>query len=182
MMFLRYIPRALIWIVLALICWIFAPVIARRMNIKTQMLPKRLGWFQTDDNLCTGDDSFKQNEMAGVTDLYVICSAWLRRNPAYGWLAARGVVIPTGFNYTCIGDPLIDIGDFGARFGVCYRTATINGKRYFDWKLVGNRDWLGRPSKDYGYMVRFGWNLAAPFKTGEVRNLYVDVRPRIKLQ
>jgi hypothetical protein len=174
-MFIRYIPIALFWIVLALICWAFAPVIARFMDMKTQMLPKRLGWFQTDDNLCTGDDSFKNKEMAGITDMYVICAAWLRRNPAYGWLSARGVKILYLPTVTVTGNPNIDIGDFGATFGKCYRTASINGFDYFDWKLVG------RWSENYGYMLRFGWNLAAPFSLGEVRNLYVDVRPRIKL-
>jgi hypothetical protein len=184
MMFLRYLPLALIWIVLVafqfLLGWLFLSpwlVILRR-----DTYPTTLGWFQPDDTPAVGDAMYGAKEAAFTASYpvwlarYVRSVMWGCRNPAYGWLAARGIAIqPQPTTSSVSGDSAIDIGDFGATFGKCYRLATINGVNYFDWKLVGT--WGNK----YGYMVRFGWNLSAPFKPGEVRNLYVDVRPRIKL-
>lgn len=190
MMFARYILFALIWIVLAAFQFLFGWLLLAPwlVILHRDTYPAWLGWFQPDDTPAIGDEMYGERE-AAFTKSYPVWLAryvrgvmWGCRNPAYGWLAARGIVIPgTQYDFTAYGNPNIDIGDFGATFGKCYRTATINGFDYFDWKLVSDRDWLFRHSKDYGWMLRFGWNLSAPFKIGEVRNLYVDVRPRIKL-
>ncbi|KAF0205482.1 MAG: hypothetical protein FD173_925 [Gallionellaceae bacterium] len=190
-MYVRYLLSAAFWIILALIQfllgWLFLSpwlVVMRR-----DTYPAVLGWFQPDDTPAIGDAMYGAKEAAFTASYpvwlarYVRSVMWGCRNPAYGWLAARGIRADRIEVELVYGDPFIDIGDFGARFGKCFRKATINGKRYFDWKLVGNRDWLGRPSKDYGYMVRFGWNLAVGYSPmpETTRNLYVDVRPRIKL-
>ena len=189
MMFIRYIPLALFWLVLAAFQFLFGCALLSPWLVILQRdtYPALLGWFQPDDTPAIGDAMYGNNE-ALFTKSYPVWLAryvrgvmWGCRNPAYGWLAARGIKILYQPTVAISGNPNIDIGDFGATFGKCYRTASINGVDYFDWKLVSDRDWLFRHSNEYGWMIRFGWNLAAPFRAGEVRNLYVDVRPRIKL-
>lgn len=184
MMFIRYILLALIWIVLAVVQFLLGWLLLAPWLVILQRdtYPAWLGWFQPDDTLAIGDTMYGEREAVFTKPYpqwlarYVRGVMWGCRNPAYGWLAARGIIIPgTQYDFTAFGNPNIDIGDFGATFGKCYRTATFNGINYFDWKRV----WAWNTS--YGAMVRFGWNLSAPFKAGEVRNLYVDIRPRIKL-
>lgn len=186
MMFLRYITLALIWIVLAafqfLLGWLFLSpwlVILRR-----DTYPTVLGWFQPDDTPAIGDAMYGAKEAAFTASYpawlarYVRSVMWGCRNPAYGWLAARGIRAGHIDIELMYGDPFIDIGNASARFGKCFRKSTVDGYNYFDFKVVG------RWGQKYGYMVRFGWNLSVGYSpiTGTARNLYVDVRPLIVIK
>ncbi|MFA5826871.1 MAG: hypothetical protein WC825_12995 [Gallionellaceae bacterium] len=51
-----------------------------------------------------------------------------------------------------------------------------DGVKFFEFKAAG------RWTANYAWMVQFGWNLAPVLRNGEVRNLYVGVRPRVSLR
>lgn len=181
----RYPLLALFWCLLAtfqfLLWWLFlSPVL---VLLKRDTYPSWLIWFQPDDTLAIGDGMFGSREAAFTKNYpiwlsrYVRSVMWGCRNPAYGWLSySQGLKVNNVHYFTEAGTPNVDIGDFGYTLGTVTRTLTNgDGVKYFDWKHAGK--WNDR----LGYMLRFGWNLQPEFKNGEVRNMYVDIRPFISL-
>lgn len=186
-MFDRYIFLAIANVILMVINALGSPLIALFIS-RSGYLPWWLSWFQTDDNPATGDDMFKRNQMAWTLNLwpwwarYFQGIFWAIRNPAYGFSSRYGMPVFNAHSCTESGTPNIDIGRdevTGAAvytLGHVYRTA-INGDgvKFFEFKAAG------RWTANYAWMVQFGWNLAPVLRNGEVRNLYVGVRPRVSI-
>jgi len=190
MMFVKYSILAVINIILMVINAACSPLIALFIN-RNGYLPSWLSWFQTADNPAIGDAIYGNKEAAFTAKYprwlayYIRGVMWGCRNPAYGFSNATGLTINLDvffMPYKVVGDENVDIGFDEATqkpiytLGTVYRTLwNGDGKQYFDWKHAG------RWSANYGFMVRFGWNLDPALLNGQRRSLYVDVRPRIAL-
>lgn len=181
MMYLRYLLSAIPYCFLAAfqftLGWLFiAPFVRKDGNYPTLLR----AWFQPDDTLAIGDVMLGNNEAhTYANNYYLRAVVWGCRNPAYGWLARCGISTADYSLVKFSGAPGVDIGDFGAKFGSYFKVAKCAGRYYFDYKKVGR--WFGT---NYGYQIRFGWNLDADFSpiAGTVRGLQVEVRPKVLIK
>ena len=89
MKILKYIILALCSTILSIFAYVFANLIALRVDTAGN-LPRWLSYFQTPDNPCWGDAAFRSNEGAGLSN-YEQCVLWVRRNPAQGFDSAFGL-------------------------------------------------------------------------------------------
>ena len=156
--------------------------------------PAWLYWaFGTRDCPVWGDDRYLEQDMPWVKPYplwlkrYFLTVAWNVRNPAYSLSQyTAAVVLHHPWDYQHSGDAYVDIGynviDRKARLnlGSLIRTVENDGEKYFDY-IKADR-W---GASNYGWMVRFGWNLELDScgKCDRIKRrcLNVGVRPLINL-
>lgn len=192
MMLGRYVLFALVAVFLKafqfLLGWLLiAPFVQADGNLPSLFWLRLL--FQPDDTPAIGDEMFGSREMAHTaTWRWKWAARWWRatqwgmRNPAYGWDSnVCGMRVFAPYSFTISGNKNIDIGYDGngtciAVLGSVFRTCIDDGREYFEWKFA-----FSWPGNRYACMCSFGWNLGSVFKFGQVRNLRIDIRPRISL-
>jgi len=192
MMLIRYLLLALIAVILKAVqfflgWFLIAPFVKADGNLP------RLFWlrllFQPDDSPAIGDAKFGSREMwYTATWSWKWAARWWRatqwgmRNPAYGWDSnVCGMRVFAPHTFAISGNPDIDIGydengNCIAVLGHYFRTCIDDGRQYFEWKFA-----FAWPGNRYACMCSFGWNLGGVFKFDQVRNLRIDIRPRVSL-
>lgn len=73
---------ALASVLLGVLTWLIAPILARFVDPATGNLPKYLYWFQTFDNTCFAG---REPQYGFVGTDREAATYWLRRNPGYGF-------------------------------------------------------------------------------------------------
>jgi len=180
-MILRYIIGAILVLVVMIVQFCFSWWIA--LFVKSDgTYPYLLKVFQPYDTLAIGDQMFLDNEMAYTKKWhwwfrnYWCAFNWGQRNAGYGAMGYTGFKTGRVTWYAHYGKD-VDIGDHGYTIGTSEATAINDTKVYFNYKRAG------RLSKNYGWMVEFGWVLKGikARMPGEICRLCLDVRPIIKL-
>lgn len=172
-MYLRYIIFAFISLTASLIAFCFADVIALFVKHDGQ-LPWLFKWASTADNPAIGDKDFNKNQMPHCDPetwwgRYLLCRAWIRRNPAYWCDNFFGVTYKEGFEYTEEGQTDANIGrtELGVVYGIegSYQRYMTNGdgRNYFEYCKVWRMNGLW-------HRVQFGWHLHNPM-VGQTRHL-----------
>lgn len=192
-MIARYLLLATCNVLLMIVSAVCSPLIALFAR-QDGTYPAWLFWaFGTRDCPVWGDERYLEQDMAWVKPYplwfqrYILTVAWNVRNPAYSFSQfTAAVVLRNPWDYKRTGDEYVDIGynvsDRKARLnlGSLLRTVESDGDKYFDYIKAAR--W---GSSNYGWMVRFGWNLELDaldrFDREKRRCLNVGIRPLINL-
>ena len=169
MIFFLYLPFDLL---MTIINYVFAPVIALVVNPETHNLPKWRSWFQTPDALmngksryftgngswCGGDYGFYHNRLD--KNLYVTYTLWLWRNPLNGF--EENVI---GLN--CDGKKIKKLGVHsinGTANKFQFRLLSMGWKSllYSPWELYCLTPYFG---SQRGLRLRIGWKMSYPYET-----------------
>jgi len=162
MTYLRYFLSELIAAPAMLLSLLLADIIALFVK-KDGRLIWPLRWAATADNPAIGDKAFNENQIPLANPntwlgRYVLCRAWIRRNPAYWCDYMLGLTLIEGYKYTEEGDTEANIGRYstGEVYGHAgsYTKHLINGdgKEYFEHCRVwfDGKLWQRR---------QYGWHL-----------------------
>jgi hypothetical protein len=156
MIYIVYILLAIVQLVISLVSYPLAPLIALFSDANGN-LPYWLSAFQTYDNTLDGDDGYKQEhrffpDNANALQVWANRTGWLWRNPAYGFDMLLGVDVR-------IGDVLIVEGD-RATGDNPYHSGYCSWKLYRNNELVGFQYyWVGNFTNTKCLRVNVGWKL-----------------------
>lgn len=176
-MYIRYILSAFIGLTASLLAFIFADIIALFIQTDGQ-LPFLLKPFSTADNPAIGDKAFNRNQMPHCNPdtwfgRYLLCRAWVRRNPGYWLDHALGITVKDGYYAWHEGNLLTNIGRtesglvYGAEGSYWRYLTNGDGRNYFEYCKVWRMNGLW-------HRVQFGWHLHT-LAVGQTRHLKLTV-------